>query len=526
MRSLQPDLAEKQRPVLVAVTDPNADPVPPWLMPALVLATFVPRLFLLPLNENLYGDAVIRTELAQRWIAHPHWISSFADGAFQFGPLHLYLMGIAYALIGHKELVGRLVSLLFGTLTVVPLFSLTRRLFGWRAGAIACLGLAVWGMHLQMSTTAASEALGLFLVMWMLSLFARGLDENRFTPIAYSALVLNLACATRYDCWLFVPLFCALLFFQDKDKVAATSRAIFFGLLALPFPLVWMQGNERAFGDPLKPIHYIQSFHSAWVADGIARYSAWGYRAMNLFFWPGAALFTLSPLVALLGAIGMVRAWRRYPQHRWLIWTALAPTALFTFKAAVLLDFVPLARFAVNQIALLLPFVYLGYVAIAERTPRWASRGIAALAAVIAVALPTAIGAYTFRADGPIQDSLRPVSPTSTNPLPVRQVSRYLKETVAPKGGAVILDTAPDYSDLQIAFFSGLDETRLDRVRWDTFDKLVHTQPPRTIVRYEKGDLEKRKDVQLVPGGLVFQGQRFDELPGFAGPWHVYSRAD
>ena len=54
-----------------------------------------------------------------------------------------------------------------------------------------------------------------------------------------------------------------------------------------------MQGNERAKGDPFAPIKYIESFHQAWVADGVARWTSAGYRAQNLFFWPGVALLTL-----------------------------------------------------------------------------------------------------------------------------------------------------------------------------------------------------------------------------------------
>jgi len=502
--------------------EPGFRKVSLWLLAAALL----PRALLMPLNENLYGDAVVRTELGLRWAAHPHWISSFAD-AYQFGPLHLYLIGIASWLYPDPVVVGRAVSLVFGTLSVLPLYALTRRLFGWRAGVAACLGFAVWGMHLQMSTTAGSEALCLCLVLWMLALFAKGLDEGRFAPIAYAALVLNLACATRYDCWAFVPLLAVLLFLQDPDKVAATTRAVFFGFFALPFPLIWMEGNARAYGDSFKPIHYIEQFHQAWVADGVARWTEWGYRGINLFFWPGTALLTLSPLLALLGGLGMVAAWRRYPQHRWLVWTVLAPTAFFTFKAAVMLNFVPLARFAVNQVGLLLPFVYLGYLAVAKGRPSWVGRTLGSATALTAVALPLALGLFTFHHDGPRPDTYRPVSPTSTNPVALMQVAHFLDEKVRPQGGAAILDQEDThYWDLQVAFFSRIPELKLARYRWDTFDKRVRENHPKTLVRVEGGKLEHDPRFTLLADGIRFQDHLFRELPGFQAPWHVYQRAD
>src|SRR5215813_14177078 len=319
---------------------------------ALVLAcalVLLPRLVVFPWSENLYGDAAIRTELAQRWLASPHWISHMDDGAYQFGPLHLYLVAGALALGVDREDAGRWVSLLFGVLTVLPLWSLSRRLGGAQAAWWAIVGFALWGMHIQMSTTAGSESVGLFFVLWSLALLAEGLEENRFGPLFGSALVLNLACAVRYDCWLLIPLICVLLLLGDKDKVAAITRSVCYGLLSIPFVAAWMQGNERAKGDPFAPIKYIESFHQAWVADGVARWTSVGYRAQNLFFWPAVALFTLSPLIAWFGIRGMVQVWRQRREYRWLIWVVLVPTAYFTFRSVVLLNFVPLARFAVSQ---------------------------------------------------------------------------------------------------------------------------------------------------------------------------------
>lgn len=527
MRAIAPAAPVPSAPLSAVDSPVTPEPSPRKVSLWLLAATLLPRALLMPLNENLYGDAVSRTELGIRWAAHPHWISSFADGAFQFGPLQVYLIGLA-SLVWHDPVViGRVVSLVFGTLSVLPLYALTRRLFGWRAGVAAGLGFAVWGMHLQMSTTAGSEALCLFLVLWMLALFARGLDEGRFAPIAYAALVLNLACATRYDCWAFIPLFVVLLFLADTDKVAATTRAIFFGFFSLPFPLIWMEGNERAFGDPFKPIHYIEQFHQAWVADGVARFTEWGYRAQNLFFWPGTALATLSPLVAILAGIGMVSAWKRFPHDRWLIWAVLAPTAFFTFKAAVLLNFVPLSRFAVNQVGLMLPFVYLGYEALAKNRAAWVGRTVAGTTALTAFALPLWLGAFTFHRDGGVANSLRPISPTSTNPVPLMQVAHFLDEQVAQKGGAAILDEEDaSYWDLQVAFFSRLPEERLARYRWDTFAKEIRTADPHYLVRVEGGKLEKDPGFQLAGDTVHFAGHTFRELPGFTAPWHVYQRAD
>src|SRR5687768_4777367 len=71
----------------------RAEPRTAVVLALLVAATLLPRALVFPLNENLHGDAVARTELAERWARDPHWIASFDDGAYQFGPLHLYAVG-------------------------------------------------------------------------------------------------------------------------------------------------------------------------------------------------------------------------------------------------------------------------------------------------------------------------------------------------------------------------------------------------------------------------------------------------
>ena len=522
--SAQGSSTEPSRPGPRLVPPADREPSAALIAGLMVAAAALPRLLLMPFNENLYGDAVIRTELGERWLAHPHWIHSFDDGAFQFGPLHVYLMALALELVPWREHAGRVLSLVAGVLTVLPLHALTRRLFGWRAAVWACLGFAVWGIHLQISTTAASEALGLFLVTWTLALFARGLDENRFTPIAGSAVVLNLACATRYDAWLLVPIFCALLFFGDKDRIAAITRTMFFGLLSLPFPLAWMQGNELARGSPFYPVKYIDQFHAAWFQEGVAIWGNFLYRLQNLFFWPGAALFTLTPLVAVFGIAGMVRAWRERPDTRWLLWIAWVPTAYFTFRSTVLGNFVPLARFAVVQVALLLPFVAFGFSGLLGSARPALRKTVAGVTVACAVAFPLWLGLYTFRAEGRLQDTLRPASPTSTNPRAVMQVAAFLKTEVAAKGGAVILDTDPSYRDLQLAFFSGLPEPRMARYRWEIFPERLETADPRFLVRIEGGKLAQKPDFEVQASRARLGERWFDEVPGFDPPFHVYRR--
>jgi 4-amino-4-deoxy-L-arabinose transferase-like glycosyltransferase len=524
----KPLAARPLAPALQATASDASSASPPsdrLLLWSLSIAALLPRLLLLPLNEHLYGDAVIRTELGGRWAANPHWIASFSDGAFQFGPLHLYLLGVSLSVWPSPEHVGRVLSLIFGVLSVLPLFQLTRRLMGWQAAVWACLAFSAWGMHLQFSTTAGSESLALFLMLCTLWLFAVGMEERRFAPIAYSALVLNLACATRYDAWLLMPLLALVLLFGDRDRVAAVTRAILFALVCLPFPMVWMQGNELATGSAFEPIRRIEQFHKSWISDGLNQFGPLLYRLQNLFFWPGTALMTLTPLVALFGMAGMLRAFRERPAQRWLLWVAWVPSLYFTVRSTVTMSFQPLARFTAGQVVLLLPYVHFGFSWLTRGAgPRWKGL-VAGVCVASAIAIPTALGAFTFRSEGKLQDMLRPISPTSTNPEALMRVARFIKEEVAPRGGAVILDDDPiAYTDMQIAFFGGLPEERMARYRWEIFHERLRSANPEFLVRIDGGKLTQNPDFEVVDNRVRLGERWFEELPGFAPPFHVYRR--
>lgn len=483
------------------------------------LLVIAPRLAVFGPNENVYGDSVIRTELGMRWAQDPHWISSWKDGTFQFGPLHIYLTGIAWKLWPLKEHAGRVVSLLLGIASAVPLFLLTRRLFDARAALWAVAGFGLWGMHWNVSATAASEAVGLFTQLVALAALARAFDVPKPLPsLLGAAVALQAACATRYDAWLLLPVL-ALLVWQRLGF----KRAFLFGLFCVPFPLLWLIGNQLYAGDALGPIKNISEFHRDWMGDGLARNGELLTRVMGLFFWVGAALFTLSPLVGALGLTGMVQAWRTRRDVRWLLWTALIPTAYFTVRSAVLLDFVPLARFTVNQVVLVLPFVAIGFDVASRELGAAGKRAVAGATWSMAVLLPLFLIAFTTGRTGKYEDALRPVSPITQNAPPVRVAAKQISKLRA-LDGAVLLDSHAGYLDLQLAFYAGLPDARVLRYRYKPNQLAPPPDDVRWIVLADRGGLVSTEGFSRTADAIAWGERRFVLVPGLVPPFSLYER--
>ena len=94
----------------------------------------------------------------------------------QFGPLHTTLMRPFIALDPLAPRSSRYLSLLAGIAVLFPFLAFARRLVGQRGAELATFMLALSPLHVQASTTAASEAL--YLLLWVCAL-ERLLDGAR-----------------------------------------------------------------------------------------------------------------------------------------------------------------------------------------------------------------------------------------------------------------------------------------------------------------------------------------------------------
>ncbi len=468
----------------------------------LVLAVLLPRLLAFFVNENLAGDAIARTWLAHRWLSSPHLMTSFDDGARQFGPLHLYLLAFAEWVWPSLLHAGRVVSLVAGALTAWPLYLLTTRRFGARAATFAVLGFAFWGLHVQCSTTSASEALNLLLVMSAVALF----DAERKWA---AALLLNLACATRYDSWLLVPLLALTEAWRSKRVLEAAA----FGAGASIFAVTWLIGNQVGQGDALFPIRFIDQFHRDWWPSEAGNWGEAAYRLICLLFWPGAAALTLFPLVAGPGLLALRKAWRDQPEVRWLVALIVVPAVLYTFRSAVMASFAPLARFTMKELLLLLPFAG---AALAAQRPRlaWTAIGLAA-------AWCLGLGLYCYEPDSRWSFSLRSIAATSRLEPQLRVTTSWLQQH--PEGLLVVDEDPRGFDDLPISYFSGRPFDEQLRRRYERYAETLGSSTPRWLVLFEGGKLE-REATLVEEGHLDYRGHRFELRR--AARAKIYERVD
>ncbi|HSZ81380.1 MAG TPA: glycosyltransferase family 39 protein [Polyangia bacterium] len=323
----------------------------------------VVRVAIFPFAENKHGDAPVRALIAQRLVLEPG-VAADPRTFCQFGPLQPLLMA-PFVRFGDLSRSSRYLSFVAGLGVFWPFLRLARRLAGPRAAELAGLALAASPLHVQASTTAASEALYLLLLVWMFERLMTALCDEGGSPrtFATAGALAALAALTRYDAWVALPvtLAAAWLFARGPAGPARRRRArglALFAALTAVAPVAWMAWGGARTDDPIFFFHYISSDHAQLGASAVARYGAVLARARQLGVWALAFVAAMTPPLALALVVAARRArWARAaPAARVVVVAALAPVALYLAQGLVRLSFEPLPRFALVPGALLLPF--------------------------------------------------------------------------------------------------------------------------------------------------------------------------
>ena len=440
-----------------------------------VLLAAVARVLPLLFGFEHYGDAPVRIEVAERWSKAPHLWHGFVE-AYQYGPLHLTLIGALIRFLGDRVVAARSLSFLCGLACVWLIYAIADRVRGPAAGWWAAVGLALSPLFIQVSTTGASEApfLALFLAALLCVL------DDRALP---AALLLGAAGLIRYDGWIYLPLFAALLWWRDREAgAAALSRALGFSALCAAPALFWMQVNAHYTGDALAPIHHIDLDHAA-LAQMMRHFLGEApWRLYGLVYWPIAVLGIATPVLGGLALWGSARALRRREPGWELLVLGWLPAGYFTFRTAVLGNFRPLGRFALVATALSLPFAHDVFLTGARQIRRPLLYACIALL----VLTPLLFAGLSWRRNGIVAEWARPLSPISSLPPGIADASQYLQGNVR-AGDVILLDAVWDYLDIPLAFAANLPERQWVRASWsDEFeDRLARVTPTMAVLIYQ-----------------------------------------
>ena len=111
---------------------------------------------------------------------------------------------IIYKSLGTTQLASRMAALIFGSLSILLIYLLTKEFFNERTAIFASFLLAVAPFHIQ-NTMAEMDVMAIFFVLLAMLFFIKALKTNKKYFYLLSGIFLGLAIYTKVYPLLFIP---------------------------------------------------------------------------------------------------------------------------------------------------------------------------------------------------------------------------------------------------------------------------------------------------------------------------------
>lgn len=236
------------------------------LMTILIIASFLRLYNLIPVNNvglppGLYPDEAMNGNNALEALENRSWKVFYPENFGREG-LFINIQSFFVAIFGHKAWVLRLPSAIFGVLTVLGLYFLTKTLIsGKNSEAIALLAsffLATSFWHINFSHIGFRAIMAPFFLVWALYFLLKSFEGKRFSFYALAAGLFYGLGFYSYIAYRVTPLLILILgviYWKNYGPSFKKHLARVFGLFAvsaiitaLPLGLYFAKNPEDFFG--------------------------------------------------------------------------------------------------------------------------------------------------------------------------------------------------------------------------------------------------------------------------------------
>jgi hypothetical protein len=465
----------------------------------LFLLVLTVRVIAFLFSKNHAYDSVDRIILAQKWLERP-FLMTDASLTQQHTVMPIYLIGIAMGIWNDPLITPRLVNLVIGSLTTIPFFLLVKSIFDRRTAIYSTLFFSFFTLHVRSSVIASSEAPFIFFLLFCLFFFFKFKGSEKTSDLVYSAILLNFACMTRYNGWIYIPLLCLLLPRSVRDlkntfllRSKTTYQLLIFGGISAVFPISWMIGNTVTFGDPLYPIHITENYTMWWIKHHALSLNSLmeilGFRLYYLTFWPAVVFLSVTPIIASFLFFGLGH--RIYKREQLGIILLIGGITLWFAYKILTKTFVLMPRFTIDSSIIALPFAVVGIDQFLFQFGRKWRRPLTGLIALSVVASLFFIVWTSEKNVTILGANLSQVSPISTLTPIQKDIISFIDRNTDPDD-KVVLDHDTQWAEKEIMFYSDLD---IERFITGAFLRTLKKERPKYVIGNANGHLPDIQDV-------------------------------
>ncbi|RME93626.1 MAG: DUF2029 domain-containing protein [Candidatus Hydrogenedentota bacterium] len=247
---------------------------------------------------------------------------------------------LMYNLFGYTQISSRLAALIFGSLTILSLYLLSREFFTEEVSLISAFLLAIAPFHIK-NTYAEMDAMAMFFVVTGMFLFIKATKTEKKSFFAMSGIFFGLGIYTKVYPLLFIP--SILLYFayvkKSNFKIILSKKYLKFififlfaaGIFAIPsLTHNYLLYKDKGFMD------FIYTNTLGFGKDVAAKYYSWdaGWNSQRPFYllfydsnktyngkpWLYVSLeniFIATPLLFILGFFGLILSFKKNKNYFW-----------------------------------------------------------------------------------------------------------------------------------------------------------------------------------------------------------------
>ena len=159
-------------------------------------------------------------------------------------PLYPILAAVLHVLIPDLEWAARIVSLIFSTLTIVPVYLLAREMHGRASARVAAVLVSIWPWLMDYGGRVTTEALAVFLWFLAVWLFAKGMRSHVGWIVAAALVFFGLHLTRPEGTFVLLAAIPAAFILKYRDGRVEVKRLIPFiavAALTLTVYALWMR---------------------------------------------------------------------------------------------------------------------------------------------------------------------------------------------------------------------------------------------------------------------------------------------
>ncbi len=274
----------------------------------------------------------------------PHAINFLGSGKLQTwdqAPLWFMFTDISYRIFGTTQFGSRFAAVLFGSLSILVVFLLSKEMFKSERAALISSSFAAFSPFLIKNTTAEMDVMLMFFVLLFMLLFLIGLRKKKDPLIVLAMICLGLGALTKHYALLFLPPMWVYYYFRRKKEISQIKilKNIFlFGVIFTITLSPMLISNYLTYSSKgILDFQFTRLLHIG--ADKSSQYYGWaagfegGIDLKGFFFgnsvnWstpeptaiiPIMSFFTADPLTFIFGLLGLIYLFKINKEKLFLI---------------------------------------------------------------------------------------------------------------------------------------------------------------------------------------------------------------